>query len=378
MKESVEQIAVRKSVLEDKHVQLGARMKVEAGWSVPESFGDSQAEYAAVRSQSAGILDLSNRGRLLVSGSEAVAFLNGLITNDMKTLAENHWMPAVFPNVQGRLVASVRVIRIKDDLSNGKSVPQFLIDTEPLTYDAVRKSLNRFTIAGDFLVTDLNDELALITLQGKEAPGILQSTLQADVNCPQYQVQQLPWGEGGLHAVRATHTSEDGFDLFLARVNAVELWERLVKTGAKPVGFEAFETLRIEAGQPRYGLDMDETNVVSETNLDDAVSFTKGCYIGQEIIARIKYRGHVAKKLTGLLFAQDGSTQPGEKLFSQEGKEIGQVRSITFSPALNRQIALAYVKYDYLAPGTAVNAGAERINAVVTALPFIRGSWYGE
>ena len=378
MKESVGQTAVRKSVLEDKHVQLCARMKVEAGWSIPESFGDSEAEYAAVRSQSAGILDLSSRGRLLVSGSEAVAFLNGLITNDMKSLAENHWMPAVFPNVQGRLVASVRVIRIKDDLSTGKSVPQFLIDTEPLTYDAVLKSLNRFTVAGDFRVTDMTDELALISLQGKEALSILQSTLQAAVNCPQYQVQQFPWGEEELHAVRATHTSENGFDLLVTSVNAVELWERLVKTGAKPVGFEAFETLRIEAGRPRYGLDMDETNVVSETNLDDAVSFTKGCYVGQEIIARIKYRGHVAKKLTGLMFAEAGRSEPGEKLFSQEGKEIGQVRSVTFSPALNRQIALAYVKYDYLAPGTAVQAGDERINAVVAELPFIRGSWYGE
>ncbi len=378
MKESVGQTAVRKSVLEDKHVQLCARMKVEAGWSIPESFGDSEAEYAAVRSQSAGILDLSSRGRLLVSGSEAVAFLNGLITNDMKSLAENHWMPAVFPNVQGRLVASVRVIRIKDDLSTGKSVPQFLIDTEPLTYDAVLKSLNRFTVAGDFRVTDMTDELALISLQGKEALSILQSTLQAAVNCPQYQVQQFPWGEEELHAVRATHTSENGFDLLVTSVNAVELWERLVKTGAKPVGFEAFETLRIEAGRPRYGLDMDETNVVSETNLDDAVSFTKGCYVGQEIIARTKYRGHVAKKLTGLMFAEAGRSEPGEKLFSQEGKEIGQVRSVTFSPALNRQIALAYVKYDYLAPGTAVQAGDERINAVVAELPFIRGSWYGE
>jgi len=125
---------------------------------------------------------------------------------------------------------------------------------------------------------------------------------------------------------------------------------------------------------------MDETNVVTETNLDDAVSFTKGCYIGQEIIARIKYRGHVAKKLAGLIFAGEVSLESGAKIFASDDKEIGRVTSVGFSPRLERTIALGYVKYDYLAAETSVKvvAGEEQIAAQVAELPFVRGSWYSD
>jgi len=136
--------------------------------------------------------------------------------------------------------------------------------------------------------------------------------------------------------------------------------------------------LRIEAGIPRFGIDMDETKVVTETNLDDAVSFTKGCYIGQEIIARIKYRGHVAKKLTGVLVEHDGALESGLKILSADGKEIGSIASSVVSPRLKKTIALAYLKYDYLEPGTKVKVVAAEVElpATVTELPFIRGSWY--
>jgi folate-binding protein YgfZ len=158
------------------------------------------------------------------------------------------------------------------------------------------------------------------------------------------------------------------------------LHESLTKAGAHPVGPDALETLRIEAGIPRYGIDMDETNVVTETNLDDAVSFTKGCYIGQEIIARIKYRGHVAKKLTGLIFENEVALESSTKILSPDNKEIGHVTSLTFSPRLKQTIALGYVKYDYLGPGTKVKtvSSEEEFQGTVAELPFIRGSWYSD
>jgi folate-binding protein YgfZ len=136
--------------------------------------------------------------------------------------------------------------------------------------------------------------------------------------------------------------------------------------------------MRIEAGIPRFGIDMDETKVVTETNLDDAVSFTKGCYIGQEIIARIKYRGHVAKKLTGVHLDLKPAIESGAKIFSADEKEIGSITSATISPRLKQTIALAYVKYDYLEPGTKVKvvSGVDEYSGIITELPFIRGSWY--
>lgn len=330
-------------------------------------------EYSAVRDGGAGVIDLSSRGRLLVSGSEAVMFLNGLITNDMKTLAMNSWMPAVFPNVQGRLLAAVRIIDRQDG---------FLLDTEGPTFETVAKLLERFTLAGDFRVNDLTSETATLSLQGENAREVMHQTLgetAANIRRQEVFTVQLE-SDSNVSIIRATHTAEDGFDLFVNASEAQALHGALTKAGAQPVGPDSQEVLRIEAGVPRYGVDMDETNVVTETNLDDAVSFTKGCYIGQEIIARIKYRGHVAKKLTGLLFESQVGVEGGAKVFSSDDKEIGRVTSVTFSPHLNRTVALGYVKYDYLSLGTSVKviSSEEELPAAVAELPFIRGSWYSE
>jgi len=127
-----------------------------------------QTEYTAIRNGGAGLIDLSSRGRILVSGAEVVMFLNGLITNDMKTLAVNSWMPAVFPNVQGRLLAAVRVIHRDDG---------FLIDTESVTHDTVLKLLERFTLAGDFRVSDITGDTTTLSIQGKQAVKIIRATL---------------------------------------------------------------------------------------------------------------------------------------------------------------------------------------------------------
>jgi folate-binding protein YgfZ len=329
-------------------------------------------DYSAVREGGAGLIDLSSRGRLLVSGSEAVVFLNGLITNDMKTLPVNHWMPAVFPNVQGRLLAAVRIIH----RDNG-----FLIDTESATRDTVVKLLQRFTLAGDFRLTDLTQNTALLSIQGAKTPEIMAAVFGGTLaTLGRDAVASVDWQGEQITIIRATHTAEDGFDLFVNSTEAESLRDAFIKAGAQPIGNDTIETLRIEAGIARYGVDMDEANVVTETNLDDAVSFTKGCYIGQEIIARIKYRGHVAKKLAGLIFESEVSLESGTKIFSVDDKEIGRVTSFAFSPRLNRTIALGYVKYDYLGPETTVkivSAGKE-FPAAVTELPFIRGSWYSD
>jgi len=328
-------------------------------------------EYSAIRDGGAGVIDLSSRGRLLISGSEAVMFLNGLITNDMKTLAVNSWMPAVFPNVQGRLIAAVRILH--RDVG-------FLIDTEGVSSATVAKLLERFTLAGDFRVKDLTIEMAMFSVQGRNAAEIIRQTLgetAATVTREQVAAAHLENGSE-VTIIRATHTGEDGFDLFVNANEGQTLLELLTRAGAQTFGVETAETLRIEAGIARFGVDMDETKIVSETNLDDAVSFTKGCYVGQEIIARIKYRGHVAKKLTGVLLEGAAAIDTGAKILSADEKEVGSITSSTTSPRLKQTIALAYVKYDYLEPGTKLKviAGEEPVAGEIADLPFIRGSWY--
>jgi folate-binding protein YgfZ len=370
MSEAIKQ--TNKSPLHEKHLQLGAQMIERAGWLVPASYGDRLREYHAVRVGAGGLLDLSARGRIRVSGSEAVQFLNGLITNDMKTLENNRWMSAVFPNVQGRLMAAVRVIRV-DDKQQG---PAFILDTEPETHARVLQTIERYTLAGDFHVTDVTADTALLSLQGIQATEVLRRTFGANVDPQPYGVQPIE-NQYQIVVIRATHTGEDGFDLFVEASTAVAIWQELVGAGAEPVGFEALEILRIEAGIPRHGVDIDETLVVSETNLDDAISFTKGCYVGQEIIARIKYRGHVAKKITGVLFDDKVDLAPGTIVRASDDKEIGRLTSTTYSPQLRSTVALALLKYQYLADSTPVNVlvDGSKLEGRVAELPFVKGSW---
>ena len=316
------------------------------------------SEYEVVRNGGAGLIDLSERGRIRVSGSEAAMFLNGLLTNDMKTLAENSWMPAVFPTVQGRLIGAVRVIRAAE--------PSFLIDTDPASHEAVLKTISRFTMAGDFKVVDITAETAFLSVQGKRAGEVVRKVFQIS-DLPRNGVAQLD----SLTILRATHTAEDGFDIIVESANAPKVRQALKDAGAQPVDQDTFEILRIEAGIARHGRDMDETNIVTETNLDDAVSYTKGCYTGQEIIVRIKHRGHVAKKLTGLRFETERQIEPGA-ILKANGKEIGRVTSTAVSPKLG-SIGLGYVRHEYLNAGTKVLVDDE-IGAIVTELPFIKAN----
>ena len=262
-------------------------------------------EYVRVRDGGAGLIELSSaRGRIRVSGSEATMFLNGLITNDIKALAENRWMPAAFPTVQGRLIGAVRVVR-----TDGAA---FLIDTDAESHEAVLKTVVRFTLAGDFQVSDVTAETALLTVQGKRATEVVDGVFERSFSdLPRNGVVETEWQDGSVTIIHATHTAEDGFDIVIDSAHAAPLRQSLIDAGAQPVGEDALEILRVEAGIARYGRDMDETNIVTETNLDDAVSYTKGCYVGQEIIVRIKHRGHVAKKLTGLRFETDQRVEPG-------------------------------------------------------------------
>jgi folate-binding protein YgfZ len=330
---------------------------------------EMSSEYAAVRDGGAGLMDLSaSRGRIRVSGAEAVMFLNGLVTNDMKSLGENRWMPAAFANVQGRLIGAVRIVRGKE--------PAFLIDTDAASHEAVLKSISKFTLAGDFRVADVTAETVLMTIQGKRAGAIVEQVFEIPVSdLPRNGVVETNWRNVPVMIFRATHTAEDGFVFVVDAAQSSALQQAIVEAGAQPISENVAEILRVEAGIARYGRDMDETNVVTETNLDDALSYTKGCYLGQEIIVRIKHRGHVAKKLTGLQLDTDRQIDSGTTIKTIDGdQEIGRVTSAVVSPRLGSTIALGYVRFEHLAPGTQVKVND--VAATITELPFVRGSWY--
>jgi folate-binding protein YgfZ len=369
-----EETPPRRSPLEEAHGRAGATLVEREGCVVPASYGDAGAEYEAVRG-GAGLFDLSSRGRVEVSGGEAVKFLNGMLTNNVARLEDGAWMHAAFPNPQGRLVASARV------LSRGGA---FLFDTEAATYTRLLKTLERFTLAGDFRVRDLTAETAVLSVQGPRAREVVRAALgDAASETARGVVSTFEFGGAEVTVIRATHTAEDGFDLFVSSDGAAALRDALVAAGARPAGFDALEVLRVEAGVPRYGVDASEANVVLEVvDESEAVSYTKGCYAGQEIIARIHWRGHVAKRLAGVVFDRDAPPPADARLLDcAEGREAGRITSTIFSPRLRRQVALALVKYDFLPPGTELKVfegGVQVCAAHVAELPLVRGSWYAE
>ena len=292
--------------------------------------------YNHIRLGGAGFIEMP-RGLIAVWGKEAVQFLDGLITNDMKTLEDGGQMLAAFPNAQGRLLAVVRVIRQGD---------RFLFETEEATREKVFNNLFRFTYAGDFFVEDLSEQFNYF-----ETFGSLKSS-------PSY--------EGGVAAFRGRGGS---LGFFLPNENSDSYRSQVESTGSSAISSDLYETLRIENGIPLYGVDMDENTIVPELGLDGLISYNKGCYIGQEIIARIHFRGHVAKQLAGLILSEPGAIATRSELTSPDGKNAGRVTSVTFSPKLDKTIALAFVRYDYLAEGTELQIGETTVT--VTPLPFI-------
>ncbi|QYO66295.1 YgfZ/GcvT domain-containing protein [Leptolyngbya sp. 7M] len=286
--------------------------------------------YKHIRSGGTGFHE-QERGLIAVWGREAVQFLDGMITNDVKTLGDGHQMLAAFPNAQGRLLAVVRVLRQGD---------RFLIETEEATREKVYQNLFRFTFAGDFFVEDLAEGYRF-----------------ADVFDRNTDVPDGAITFNGL-GFETIATPSDSWEAFISA---------LVEAGGRVIPENVYEVLRIEAGIPKYGIDMDETTVVPELGLDGLISYNKGCYIGQEIIARIHFRGHVAKQLTGLI--SKGTVETGNELTSTEGKPAGRITSVAYSPKLEMTIALAYVRYDFLAVGT--NLASGDVVLEVSSLPLI-------
>jgi glycine cleavage system aminomethyltransferase T len=180
-------------------------------------------QYDAVRN-GVGLIDLSSNGRIRVGGTEAVMFLNGLITNDMKTLAENRWMSAIFPTVQGRLIAVTRVVRLRDEQAAKGASPTFILETEAATRQLLLKTIERFTMAGDFRVSDVTDETAMLSVQGPKAAELILKVFGSELNeLPPDGAHEIQWREKTLTVIRSTHTGEDGFDLIVDKDSAGSL-----------------------------------------------------------------------------------------------------------------------------------------------------------
>jgi folate-binding protein YgfZ len=288
-----------------------------------------------------------------------------MLSNDIKTLSAGTGTYAAILNVQGKILADVRLFCVEE---------AFLIDLPGRLKDTILDHLNRHLVADEVEIEDLTERFGMISIQGPMAGAPLRAVLHRDL--PAQPLSHSPFELAGhkVRVARATHTGEDGYDLSAAvgeLHDVVSLIEKAFDSPPVWVGAEAQEILRVEAGIPRYGIDMDEDNLLLETGLESHVSFHKGCYLGQEVVERIRSRGHVNKKLTGIVLEGSDPAERGGRIYSGE-KEIGAVTSSVMSPHLNAPIALAYVHRDFSDPGTPVvwRQGEKIVQGKIAALPF--------
>jgi folate-binding protein YgfZ len=338
------------------------------GWLLPAHFGDSAAEYVAVRS-AVGLMDLSYRGLLQLTGPDRVSFLQGMLSNDLRALKPFTGQHATLLSQQGKVIAHVRVLC---------ALNSFYLDFLESLKEKILAHLNRYLVADEVEIADRSTEYATLSVQGPQSEALLRKLVgQAELPAHSLQHTMVNVEATAICAVYASHTGETGFDLIVPIANLPIIAQRLTETGkqfsAAWVGEEAQNILRIESGIPRYGVDFTEDNLLLEVGLDDAVSFSKGCYLGQEVVERIRSRGHVNKKLVGLLLDGQESASPRDVIVFA-GNPVGTITSSVHSPALGKPIGLGYVNKDCWNPDTSVtvNHNGISVGAKVTSLPFVR------
>jgi folate-binding protein YgfZ len=335
--------------LHEFHRRAGAVFGEVNGKEVVAHYGDWLAEYAALR-EGAGVLDLSFRGRLCVLGADAQRLLNGQVTNNVKDLRIGEGCYAALVSAKGKLHSDLNVYRLENEM---------LLDFEAGLSESVAQRLEKFVIAEDVQIVDAAAVYGLLSVQGPKAAelvgGLSPRFVIPSKTMAVTKVEEAAFGE--IYLISQPRLRSQGFDLFVPTAAIKDLIERSVAQGGRPCGWQALEAARIEAGVPRFGADMDETNLAPEALDTRAISYAKGCYIGQEVIARIRTYGQVAKSLRGLRLGGTGKEAPpkGTKLFLGE-KEVGSITSAVWSPALQAIIALGYVRREANQTGTELEA----------------------
>jgi folate-binding protein YgfZ len=356
---------VRRPALEVAYRVLGAQFVEADGCLVPERFAAVAEECRAVRT-AAGVLDRTDRAYLTAAGPDARRYIHAMVTNEVKALEPGQGRYALQLNAQGQILADLYVLAMEDHL---------LLETAWALKEKLRAVLEKFIIADDVELADRSDQLAGLAVEGPQAGELLRAAGAAVVPGAELEHNWVKLGEAPVLVVRLSETGEEGYRLIFAVEYAQNLWDALTAVQAsvpwKPVGQAAFELLRTEAGLPRYGAELDEHTLVQEAGLEArAVSFTKGCYLGQEIVERVRSRGHVNRKLVGLALTTGSLPAPGAKL-AKDGKEVGFVATAIDSPTLGRRIGMGYVRREYVSPGTALEVEGGG-TAEVVPLPFYR------
>jgi folate-binding protein YgfZ len=321
-------------------------------------FGDPQEEFSALLN-GCGIYDLGFRARISITGGDRVRWLNGMVSNNVRDLAVGHGVYAFLLNPQGRILGDMYAFNA------GKSL---IIETDRNQIEQIMATFDHYIIMDDVELADMSGKQTAIGVMGPKARAVLKA---AGIEIPEMPTLQMmtPQCSCDCECVECTVVRGDGatesYEIWLAPEAAYTTWRALVAAGATPAGSEGLEMQRITAGVPLYGVDIRERDLPQETEQTRALNFNKGCYIGQEIVERIRSRGNVHRKFAGFLAEADAKISAGAKI-SADGKEVGEVTSVAGvrTPLGERTIALGYIRREIGMPGREVVIAEAKANVM--------------
>ncbi len=357
---------MKNTLLHEIHQKLGATFaERHKDWNLAVQFTDTVSEHNAVRNN-VGIADISYLGTLSLTGEDRAKFLHRLISNNVEGLSVGEGNYATLLTNRGKIIADMKVYIFEDSI---------YLSTAPENTENVFTELDKYIIADDVELSVETDNLGAIAVYGPKSTELVQSVLNVEglSSLPENHSLFCEFDQQRIACVESNTVGECGYHLYISTDKLETLWEKLMAAGANvvPIGWDALESLRIEAGTPRYGTELTDSVIPLEAELEHAIDFEKGCYIGQEIVARMKYRGHPNRLLRGIEIDAEDTMQQNSKIFNGE-KEVGWVTSSAYSPILKKPIALGYVRTEVTEQGSRIQIETSegRVNGTVVGLPF--------
>ncbi len=337
----------RTTVLSALHRSASAQMGVWSGCDLPDNFGDWRAEYRALR-ETVGLLDKNYRAYLEFTGPDRVRYVNAILTNDIKELKENHGTVSLFLSPQGHIQAEIETYALGDTL---------LCVTYAMIRDRLIPALDKYIIMDDVTLTDRTGAFATLALEGPKAAALTLAVSGVGLT----GMNELESREATIQGIsgRVSKRSPGGIagaEILVAREKAADLWkildEAVRREGGSPAGYQALNVVRLEMGIPWFGYDFGEKQIPHEAGLQNShISYTKGCYTGQEIVERVRSRGQVNRVRVSLKFEAPAGP-PANTALLADGKDAGYVTRSGFSPALKAWIGMGYVRREKSVAGS--------------------------
>ena len=337
------------------HISADAGMGEYFGTVLPGSFGDFGSEYRAIR-RAVAIVDTNFRALFSLSGPDRHRYLNAVLTSNVRDLKAGQGTIGLLLTPQGHILAEVETFALGD---------RILALSHAMVRERTLSTLDKFIIMDDVQLEDLTASRGTLDLLGPRASQVISGLSQVDISAmPEAAQVETKLGSIPCRIIRHTWVGHPAATLVVAREQLGPLWQELVRrvraNGGAPAGMEAVNSIRLEYGTAWFGQDYDDKNIPHEAGLElSHISYEKGCYTGQEIVERVRSRGHANRRLTGLQFLDGKAPAVGTKLLvpgDSAGKEAGHVTSAGFSPLLGRRIGLGYVRREHAAIGTRLNA----------------------